>query len=103
MRGDDRRDGEAGARVLDRRLEHAREAEAAEALAQGLPAADAARHAPGEGALARDALEAEPLRLLEGPGRGRAAARVQAVELAVLLDPHDREEVAADAAARRAP
>jgi hypothetical protein len=100
VRGDEGRDGESGARVLDRGLEQAGKTEAAEALAQDLPAADAAGHTPGKGAFAGDAREAEALGLLQRPGCGGAAARVQAVEPAVLLDPHDREQVAADAAAR---
>ena len=99
--GDDRRDGEAVARVVDGRLEAPPEGQGAETLREGLPAAHAPGHAPGQGAAPRDALEPALPGLLQGPRIGRPSAGVQAEEPALLLVPEDGEEVATDPVAGR--
>ncbi len=68
---------------------------------QRLPAADAAGHAPGEGTVDGDFLQAQVEGLLEAPVIGRAAAGVEAEELLVFLAPENGEEVAAGPAAHR--
>ena len=90
--GDDRRHGEAVARVADRGLEEIRERQLAEALRQRAPAGHGTRNghrlpaALGHGLAAREARRI--------PRGRRAARRVESDELAA--GPQDREQIGAE-------
>ena len=84
-----------------RRLEHARERHASEALEEKGPPCDSTRHSDGMDAALRHASGIPALEKLRRQPRGRPSAGVHAVQLPGLLA-HDRKQIAADAAHHRA-
>jgi hypothetical protein len=96
--------GESLARVADRGREHVAHRQAAEPGVQLEPSVGGAGHADRQEAALRNRRAAElpelALQLLEAQAERRTARRVEPVELLRLAVPDDREQVAAEAAAR---
>ena len=88
---DDRRHRIAVFGVLDRRLQALLEGQAAELLVQRGPAGDAAGHRHRVPAAQRIDAAMPALEVVDVPGRGRRARRIQAMQL--LSVPDDREGI----------